>query len=55
MKGYGEERLVQAGDDAGMAVVERKASLVPHYGVAAGRSDYHSPGTAAPHGVLMLG
>lgn len=34
---------------------ERKASLVPHSGVAAGRSDYHSSGNAAPQGVLMSG
>ena len=47
--------LVQAGDDAGMGVVERKASLVPHSGVAAGRSDYHSSENAAPQGVLMSG
>lgn len=54
MKGYGEEWLVQAGNDAGTAVVERKASLVPHHGAAAGRADYHSSENAAPQGLLML-
>lgn len=54
MKGYREEWLVQAGDDAGRVVVERKASLAPRYGAAAGRANYSSSENAAPQGVLML-
>lgn len=53
-KGYNEELPVLA-DDMGMAGVERKASLDPRCGVAAGRFDGHSLGNAALLCVLMPG
>lgn len=52
IKGYKEELPVQA-DDVAMVVAERKASLVPHCGADAGRSDCHSLGNATLLRVLM--